>query len=364
MNERGKLLVFHHSDLDGMGVKLLGMLYGVMKGYGIEDIETFKCNYGDIDSIIENRLDNDPHMVTEIIIGDISVQSQHTAEVLDNFYTKIPVSLYDHHATATWLNKYFWAKVREKDEDGIERCGTYWVAKEMFNPVFLADNEYVKYFIELVDLYDTWKWMNLDPSNPVVEADNLNSVFKMMGEKDFTDFIFPRLIQNEPFFDDTTKMIVSIRNRQLDNKAFKLNKDMRIGQFVFDTSGHPEMIDDLKKFYEETYADDEARTHYALTHFKEGYKKVFNVGVVFENNDLSDLGNRLLELHPELDFVIFTCLPGLMSYRSKKNLAVPLGIIAKYATGRGGGHPQSAGGSIKPSSLNKVMKEILPDLSL
>ena len=52
-NTRKKLLVFHHSDLDGMGVKLLGMVYAKLNNM---DVETFKCNYSDVDSIITCKL--------------------------------------------------------------------------------------------------------------------------------------------------------------------------------------------------------------------------------------------------------------------------------------------------------------------
>jgi hypothetical protein len=39
-------------------------------------------------------------------------------------------------------------------------------------------------------------------------------------------------------------------------------------------------------------------------------------------------------------------------------LEVPLGIIAQYVTGKGGGHPQSAGSVVTQDKLMKILETI------
>ena len=41
---RSKVLIFHHTDLDGIGVKIIGMAYAFLND---KDYETFACNYHD-----------------------------------------------------------------------------------------------------------------------------------------------------------------------------------------------------------------------------------------------------------------------------------------------------------------------------
>ena len=52
----------------------------------------------------------------------------------------------------------------------------------------------------------------------------------------------------------------------------------------------------------------------------------------------------------------------MMSYRSAKELAIPLGIIAKYTTGSGGGHPESAGGKIRGRVCANALFDIVHPL--
>ena len=243
---RNKILVFHHSDLDGMGVKLIGMLYARVNNL---EVETFKCDYGDVDQIISDRI-QDLESVVMILIGDISVQSENLAEKLNKIHKQIPVHLRDHHATATWLNKYRWAKVREKDLEGVYRCGTYWTAKAFMT--FITSNypdSSIKEFVDLVDLYDTWKWMD-DPENPIIQADNLNSVFKMLGEEKFTDLMLDKLTQGQPIFDDMTNTLIEVRTRQLESKASRLECGMKVYNLLYRIKSK-EQFNELLKYYEE-----------------------------------------------------------------------------------------------------------------
>ena len=372
----GKFCVFHHSDLDGMGVKILGMLIGRAKGYNAEDIQTYKCNYGDIDQIIQKRLDgNSPEndgFIDEILIGDISVQSKEMAETLNNMYYEfdLRLNLLDHHATAMWMNEYEWAKVREVDGGGVARCGTYWVFEEFKQLLSAHDmiNDAVLKFVDLVDEYDTWRWMN-DKENPNTDADKLNNVFKMMYEERFTEYMINIIDEDYDLFDETADMLCEVRNNQLDHRASQLDDDMWIGDYKFSMKYGDGVYEEVMSYYNEHRREDdkvgaEKRWYdefWSRIH-NSSYHKTFKVGVVYYNHDISDIGNRLLTKHPELDFIIFVCLPGMMSYRSAKELAIPLGIIAKYTTGSGGGHPESAGGKIRGRVCANALFDIVHPL--
>ena len=81
----------------------------------------------------------------------------------------------------------------------------------------------------------------------------------------------------------------------------------------------------------------------------------FTAGVVYLDRNLSDVGNTLSENHPELDFIILVSMPKTISFRCIKDLPVPLGIIANYFGGNGGGHPKAAGCVLPEDTAIKVL---------
>ena len=51
---RDRALIFHHTDLDGIGIKIVGSVAANRLGY--KEIETFKCDYHSINPIFLKRL--------------------------------------------------------------------------------------------------------------------------------------------------------------------------------------------------------------------------------------------------------------------------------------------------------------------
>lgn len=347
------LLVFHHSDLDGMGVKLLGMLYARSKGW---DVETYSCEYGNIDQIISERLQN-PEDFREIVIGDISIQSKELADWLDEINYTNPVHLLDHHISARWLNIYDWAFVQEKDSTGILRCGTYWTAQKLFGEPFLGDYPALREFVELVDLYDTWKWRD-EFGTPYTPADDLNSLFKMLGEKRFTDYMMECFLGEEPLFHGYSQELIALRAEKLNNKAKYLEKTMKKCLLKFNIPSTGEMADEIRKYYEDK---DPSGLEALQEKDSKRFTTQFKVGLVFTDGDISDLGHRILGDNPDLDFLLFVSMPRFISLRSANELIVPLSVVAKYLTGKGGGHPCSAGGSLHPKASWKATKELFPN---
>ena len=78
----------------------------------------------------------------------------------------------------------------------------------------------------------------------------------------------------------------------------------------------------------------------------------YQAGVVFAEQYHSELGNKLSEMHPELDFIAMINPSHSVSYRTvKKN--IDLSVIAKVY--KGGGHTQSSGSPISKEMKNNIL---------
>ena len=77
-------------------------------------------------------------------------------------------------------------------------------------------------------------------------------------------------------------------------------------------------------------------------------------------SDMSEVGDALLDNHPELDILMMVAFPGMISWRTqKKDLPLPLGKIAKRATGDGGGHPMAAGSTISFEAFKDMLTRFM-----
>lgn len=80
----------------------------------------------------------------------------------------------------------------------------------------------------------------------------------------------------------------------------------------------------------------------------------YNAGIVFAENHISELGNKLSELHPELDFIVIINRE-IISYRTIKD-NINLSEIAKVFGG--GGNPKASGSQIDESCIDNYIKDI------
>lgn len=301
--------IIHHVDLDGYGVKLLGQLYAEQTN---QPFECFKSGYSKVNWVVSESLASFPD---EIIIGDLSI-NQETAERLNKCYNDgLQLRLRDHHAGAEWLNKYPWALVKSDDEVGISRCGTYWLAQDK---EFDSIRPYIQYLINLIDDYDTWKWV--EKNN--LQARNLNAIFNVMGN-DFYDWLY-RLathsiksripIREEDVFIPTIQAMVDARNHMIQNQVHSCEYYMSVMNLWMPVEQPDGTSVDTK----------------------------FNTGIIYILDNLSEVAEILLTNHPELDILMMIVPPACISWRTKKDLPISLGQIANWATGNGGGHSQAA----------------------
>ena len=297
--------LFTHTDLDGVSCEILGKIAFE------EDINVVRCNYGDIDAKVEEFI-NGAEEYDKLFITDISVNKE-IADKLLSISDK--VILLDHHKTALWLNEYPYALVQVEDESIGKMCGAYLFYEYLKkNHKEFDDTPALKLFIDYVRMYDTWEWKekydNIIPKR-------LNDLMYMDGPNEFIDKMTYRLGNNLFILDDTDLMKLQIEQTYINSYITQKNETLMINDDLF-----PEHI----------------------------------VGIVFADKYISELGNKLCELHPELDFVVLINMSTLtVSYRTVKD-NLDLSDIAKGFGG--GGHPKASGSRFDASIINDMLNNI------
>ena len=361
-----KIVIIYHTDLDGYGVKVVGRIYANLKGYEENDILFIKADYYKnendykklfIDDLIDEQIKGHESEIGEIILGDISVKSEETAEYLNELSKTKKVILRDHHDTATWMNKYEWAKVKEADDEGIARSGTYWTAKELLSDEYIEKHPNLKKFIYLTDKFDAWTWAKSNPklkkfiyltdkfdawtwakSNPKLdEAVDLALLFGAMNEEGFDSDIYPKLLlENEvDLFDERMKFYLKIKNVDLRRQTWASYYSMKRGIYTY----------------------------------KDGDKEIpLKVAVVSTENG-SIIAEKLREIfamkHEEYDFILNFGLNGGLALRCSENPKVPVNkILMQMGDGSGGGHICSAGGKLPKGRIERGLEVIFDNLNI
>lgn len=297
--------LFTHTDLDGVSCEILGKI-----AFG-EDIDVVRCGYGNIDDKVEEFINSDEEY-DKLFITDISVKKE-LADALNNVSDK--VILLDHHKTALWLNEYPFALVQVEDESVGKMCGAYLFYKYLKkNHEEFNDTLALKLFVKYVRMYDTWEWKekydNIIPKR-------LNDLMYIDGPNEFIDKMVYRLGNNLFIFDDTDLMKLQIEQTYINSYIAQKNETLMVNDDLF-----PE----------------------------------YTVGITFADKYISELGNKLCELHPELDFVVLINMSTLtVSYRTVKD-DLDLSAIAKEFGG--GGHPKASGSRFDALIVNDMLNNI------
>ena len=297
--------LFTHTDLDGVSCEILGKI-----AFG-EDIDVVRCNYGDIDTKVEEFI-NGAKEYDKLFITDISVNKEIADKLLS---VSDKVILLDHHKTALWLNEYPYALVQVEDESVGKMCGAYLFYEYLKkNHKEFDDTPALKLFIDYVRMYDTWEWKekydNIIPKR-------LNDLMYMDGPNEFIDKMVYRLENNLFILDDTDLMKLQIEQTYINSYIAQKNETLMVNDDLFP-----------------------------------GY----TVGITFADKYISELGNKLCELHPELDFVVLINMSTLtVSYRTVKD-NLDLSDIAKGFGG--GGHPKASGSRFDVSIVNDMLNNI------
>ncbi len=299
--------LFTHNDLDGIGCALLACLV-----YGQEAVDFETCGYDFINDKLTEYLDTRAfEAFSKCYITDISMN-----ETVSRLISTLPLSeapntpllsthfqLLDHHTTALFLNDASWATVKIQESDGNLCCGTslfynYLKEHEPTAPEIL-NKPFVTTFVEKIRRYDTWDWAKFEDT----EAKQLNDLLYLLGKERFMDYWLDRLLNSgeENFsYDATLRLILDIRQHEIDKYIEAREQDLMVKEILS-----------------------------------------YQAGIVFADRFQSELGNKLAELHPELDFIAMINVNGGVSCRTnKENLNLGEEIASVFG---GGGHAKAAG---------------------
>lgn len=305
--------LFTHTDLDGVGCAILAQL-----AFGKENVNIEYCNYDDIDEKVMGFLENNTIPYKKCYITDISV-SEKIAKEINSRSWKEKIELLDHHSTALGFNKYDWCSVTIEFEhrglDVIKTSGTELFYYRLTEDGYLKESDTLQRFAELVRDYDTWRWAELGEDGTICKQ--VNDLFYLYGRDDFIhwciseiyDEVFPRLYTND-------EIVLKIKQSEIDRYIEEKNETM----FTSPLCG---MV----------------------------------CGFVFADRFVSELGNKLCKMHPEIDFVAMIDMDSkTISYRTvKENIDLGNDVAKLFG---GGGHPKAAGSQfaeeIKLSTIEKI----------
>lgn len=319
-----KIKLFTHTDLDGIGCAIVAYL-----AFGRDNVDVEYCNYDDVDEKAETFLSNSDlrNLYDNIFITDISI-SEELAKAIDVWINPFNIRLFDHHATALWLNEYEWCEVIVEDpEYGFKTCGTelfcrYLIETGCFKGINFEAAKNRDLFVQIVRDYDTWRWKELGEEGVVCKQ--VNDLFYIYGREEFIDWALRRLkyygsYPEFPSFSDEDLLLLDQKQKDIDHYIEKKDKQLMVRTDAF------------------------------------GY----TYGVIFAEQYFSELGNRLCELYPELDYVaMIDICGGKVSYRTVREDLDVGGTIA-HSNG-GGGHPKAAGSTFDGWDVRDlVIREVL-----
>lgn len=315
--------LYTHTDLDGVGCAILAYL-----AFDRENVDVEYCDYKDVDERVVEFVENGELFSSydKVFITDISISEETALFVGLRDVPPRKIRLFDHHATALGLNKYEWCEVRVEDMlTGIKTCGTemffcYLVGCECFPGFGRSKFSNLARFVGIVRDYDTWRWKELGDEGIICKQ--VNDLFGIYGRDVFIDWViqrinYPRVFPYFPSLDEQDHALLEYKQKDIDIYIEQKNKQLQIYQ------------DSCGRF----------------------------VGVVFAERYISELGNRICEMHPEIDYVALVNLgAGVVSFRTCRD-DVDLGTEIAHSLG-GGGHKKAAGAEFGSEIADEVVRKL------
>lgn len=329
-------MIYHisHIDLDGYGCQIVTEKY-----YGEGNVKFYNCNYGNsiiyiLESILQDiRKTNEQNT---LIITDIDLSLEIAKLVDDKFYKNgIEVILIDHHKTGSIVaEKYPWYNLN------LNYCATkltqmYFKVKEL---------EEFSNYVNVQDLQFN--------SHPLFSQANF------IGDIAYKGYEFPNIIEHENFkykmftikavFDKFTEGY-NIRDIQRDFIEIQENYLAKVLGFEFVKD---KTIPIEHKFVVYIFSLIKNIKFPTLNLDNSKCRIMFD----FPPNVFQQMAFLYLEEYSSIDMLILVNPNGRVSIRSigtnpKKDTSI---IATKYFNG--GGHANSAGGSIYGNDLSKIIK--------
>lgn len=253
-----------------------------------------------------------------VFITDISI-TEELAEKINISSLFEHITLLDHHPTALGLNKFYWCKVAVSNSLEMKTSGTeLFYLYLFFNYRFDNDidsNKSLEKFVSIVRDYDTWRWSILGEDGVICKQ--VNDLMYLYGRDKFItwciseihDDVFPRLYSAD-------ELLLNTKQKEIDEYVEEKNEQL----FTSPMCGRV-------------------------------------CGFVFAEKYVSELGNRLCKMHPEIDYVAMIDMGSkTVSYRTVKD-DIDLGKDVAQLFG-GGGHPKAAGSEFSVDVQFKTIEKI------
>ncbi|SHF15765.1 Oligoribonuclease NrnB or cAMP/cGMP phosphodiesterase, DHH superfamily [Desulforamulus putei DSM 12395] len=294
-----KKILVTHNDMDGCAC-------AVVFKTAFPDSVIFYEDYKTVNQKVMDLLVSEPEL---LYLADISVNKEVARELDKANSAGMKVRLFDHHATALWMQKYPWCVI------DTSLCGACIMFKELewdnnANLLFEFLNFELSRLVHIVNTYDMWLWTQ-NPESP------------------------------------ESKMAVALNDLlSATSREYWVNKFMH--------NPVPQLTD-----YEKTVVDavQVKRMEYIRKTNVDIFEGPVKFGVCYAEQYTSELGYYKNQ-EMDIDFlVIVNVRDRKLSFRSKEfNVAQ----LAKLAGG--GGHPQSAGCSLPEGKVEDFIKSLLQKL--
>ena len=183
---------------------------------------------------------------------------------------------------------------------------------------FVCSN--IRSFVEKVNDYDTWRWKEeADLGYDGIICKQINDLFHMYGRDKFVEWSISNIrymLVLFPRFSEADAALLEQKQKDIDIYIAMKNKQLMT---VKDNFG-------------------------------------YTCGVVFAERYFSELGNKLSELHPELDYIAMIDIGfGGVSYRTTRE-DIDLGGEIAHSFG-GGGHRKAAGSEFDGIGVRELVLE-------
>lgn len=280
-----KDLLITHVDLDGISPIILMNLTKHPFDYKMIEISEVQETFTEL-------LASDLSIYQNIFITDLTL----TQEIYEEITKKdVNILVFDHHETHMFANTYPFVTVKVH-ENNRPTCGTelfYYYIKEKYPSL---NTSLIANYVDLVRQADTWDFTDGN------KAKHLVMIMENFGKANFIKSITKRLQKEKKNFELTAfeKRFVKLKQEELERYMEKKERTM----MKYNIKGRI-------------------------------------CGIVFAENNKSELGNYLSVHHPELDLIILIDASSRISYRTAREDI----SVSEFASFFGGGGHQKASGS-------------------
>lgn len=293
------LLISHVADEDGITPVILSKLV-------YKKVDTILVNVGEADQNVIENIDK----YDLIYITDLSISEDLAQRINENKEYRNKVKIFDHHASALYLNKYKFAKVivetKTRKESGTSIFYKYLLKISKNKILRKKSTKGLVNQVRIVDTYDFRKEKDK-------EALNLDYLFAILGRKNYIEYFTKYIKENDNFkYTEKEKFLIKLEKDKVDNYLKQKEKEIIFAKV-------------------------------------DGY----NVAIVYAESNRSTLGHYILDKH-DVDFAIIVNISKSISFRGEGK--VDLSIYAeKY---NGGGHKNASGCPLPENILKDITKQI------